>query len=1082
MKPNSTPRWIALAVLLLLLLPASLPATAQAPPAGQQLHLHFGSFDPLLGPTPPGFALGRLPVSGPYIVQFGYPMGGWEAGAVERAGGSVGAYLPDGAFVVLAGPTFPAKARAIDGVRWVGALPAWARVAPGAEAADHVQVAFAGSPATLLGAVRSLAVRPLTLGAGAAVFEASAGGARALAGLPDVLWVEPYTPPVGLNYQAVTTDRLRTPVNGSSYSTAGGGMWTFDDSGGAFLGYTGAGYSVDVTDLGIDGTHPAFAGRMEAYHSWTSAANWTDGQGHGTHVAGTAVGSGAYLPADASLPDGLFAGAAPGAGLIGQTYNGSALDYAGMADFAVTAGAVASVNSWGDPASATLSNYTAASAAYDTLTADASPAAGAQPLLFVFAAGNENQAPRSILPPATAKNVITVGGTGNDYPGGTSSADVAPFSSFGPTDDVRIKPDLVAPGERISSANSTQDAGSGLLPRPPLGGSSYVYLSGTSQAAPQVAGASAVAAQFLWTTQGIAATPALIKAALINGATPLAGYAWPGPAQGWGRLNVHDALVDSPGHEVEFVREGAYRFTSTLDVYQVNVDLDAGSDLRVTLVWTDAAGSPLASQALVNDLDLEVRDPSDLLIYGGNRINTTSAYSDPGSGAGDHTNNVEAVRVQDAAAGQWKVVVRPYNLPTGAQSFALVLSGAVNRTAPGIVVSPANSSVEAPPGGTAPLNVSLTNLGDGAENVTLAGSPLWANSSMWTVEPLNLSIGPGQTANVTLAIRNNDSGLAGDRGYLEVRATADGTGRSYTATVHVGLAAVRCADLDPFRARAEEGIVLEGQQPADFSFPVTDCGNTPLDVGLFIYTGLEVFGWPDLEVEVQNATVDPGQTATIRATLRAPFELWDTDFDISMTLGTPTAAAKVDVHVFRETGARLNLSGNPEEVVLYGTQGTFTVNVTNEGAAATLHAPQVEGGLYWHGVATPEVAVLGAGETWTVTVNLTRDLPAYPDESTLLLSFGGGAPGGGVLFVNVTWEEAPGPAPPTAPWPTDAGPGLALLAGLAAAGLAAALSARSRALPRTCPRCGHRAARFDTFLNPSCAGCGATLAPKGGSR
>lgn len=1080
MNPQQASRWLALAVVVLLVPWPPVGAVGPAP-VRQGLHLHFASFDPLTDPLPPGFALGRLLQAGPFIVQFPYPMGGWERRAVEDAGGAVAAYLPDGAVVVAAGPDFPAKARATADVRWVGALPAWARLAPGAEEAGRVQVSYTGTATSLLEAVRLIGARPLSVGRGTAVFDNPPGGARALAGLSQVFWVEPYHPPASLNFQAVTTDALRAPANGSSYDPSGGGLWTTDGAGG-FYGYTGAGYAVDVTDLGVDGTHPGFAGRMEAYKSWTGSADWTDLQGHGTHVAGTAVGSGALLPADSALPGGLFAGAAPGAGLIAQVYNGSALDYAGMADFASTSGAIASVNSWGDPASATLSNYTAASAAYDALTADAGAAGGAQPLLFVFAAGNENQAARSILPPATAKNVITVGGTGNDYPGGTASDDVAPFSSFGPTDDVRIKPDLVAPGERIGSANSTQDAGSGLLPRPASGGSSYVYLSGTSQAAPQVAGATAVAAHFLWDTEGIAATPALIKAALLNGATPLAGYAWPGPAQGWGRLNVHDALVDSPGHAVEFVPEGTYTFSSTLDVYQVNLDLDPGFDLRVTLVWTDAAGSPLASSALVNDLDLEVRDPSDLLIYGGNRINTTTGYSFSGPGGGDHTNNVEVVRVQAAVGGEWKVVVRPYNLPAGAQGFALVISGAVNETVGELSLAPEAAHVDVDTGGSTPLNVSVTNLGNSSENVTLNGTPMWANASSWSVAGASVTLGAGEQRAVALVVSTNDSGSAGFRGNLLLRATVERTGRSYETTVGVNLSVRHCIDQDPFLDRADGGIFLYGGERTDFSFNVTNCGNAATVVGLEVDDPSCCPPWVALEWESQNVSIGPGQTKLLVATFWSPFEMPDRSYQIQLALRSPEPEGTVDVSVTRDTGIRLSPDDVPANVVLHGTKDNFTIKVTNEGIAGTFVLPLI--GVFGESTITqsPQLVVLDAGESLTVRIGLARATEEYPmEEEIWLVSWPWSDPPHDVR-IDVRWEPTTKSRAPTGPWPTDTAPGLALLAGLAAAGLAGAISARSRALPRTCPHCGKRAARFDTFMNPSCSGCGATLAPPGRSR
>ncbi len=1071
MKVNRTTRWIAIAAVVLFV-PWSGAAGTGPADARQELHLLAGTFDPLLDPIPPGFAVGRLPGPGPYIVQFAYPMGGGEAGAVEAAGGTVAAYLPDGAFAVVALPTFPARARAIEGVRWVGALPAWARMAEGTDTADRIQMSFAGPGDALLARVATTGLRPLALGNGVAVLEAPPGAARAAASLDFVLWVEPYREPSPLNYRAVLTDRLRTPTNGSTYSLADGALWTYDPGASGFLGYTGAGYAVDVTDRGIDGTHPALAGRMDAYRSWTGGSDWVDTQGHGTHVAATALGSGAYLPGDAALADGTFAGAAPGAQLIGQKYNASALNYTGMAEFAAASGATVSVNSWGDAAPATQSNYTAASATYDMLTADAFPASGLQPLLFVFAAGNEGQAAASILPPATAKNVLTVGGTGNDQAGGTASSDIASFSSFGPTDDGRIKPDLVAPGERIASANSTQDAGSGLLPRPPLGGASYVYLSGTSQAAPQVAGASVVAAQYLQDVKGIDAAPALLKAVLINGATPLAGYPWPGPAQGWGRMDVRESLLDYAGHRVEFVGDGSYTFYSTIDVYQYDVEVEPGADLRVTLVWTDAAGTPLASKALVNDLDLEVRDPTESRIFPGNTINTTTAYSIAGPG-GDHTNNVEVVRVKDAEAGVWKIVVRPYNLPAGAQSFALVVSGAIRTYETVLVVDPLQASIWVAPGANATLDVRFTVVGtaSASEEVMLSGSVQWMNASNWSISSTVVHLPPSGTVTASLNISNDDRGMAGFRGAVRVTGTFVATGATFDFDVNVTLTAFECLE-----SPSISNLTLPGNDVVDVPFSVTNCGNTPLSVTVETPNARGV-----LVVPADPVPIDAGQAVDMGVHLQAGRPYPDVTLVVTLTARSGSATTSQTFAVHRATGVQLNGSAIPATMHLSSEQGPLSIRLTNDGDGGYVQVPLISGVPpgWTVAISAQEEIVLSGGE---LVLELLVEREADSDlEADLVLTFYAGSAREGELAVNLTVVSTP-PRPPTAAWPTDVAPGLALLAGLGAAAAASAIAARPRGIPRTCPACGQEGPRFDTFMNPSCPGCGAVLAPKGGRR
>lgn len=722
--------------------------------------LRFASigFDPLEGPLPEGMALDPAGAGGPFLVQFPYPLTGAERGQIAGAGGQVAAYIPDGGFVVLGPSGLGRVLVALPGVRFVGLLPAALRLAPGAGAATTVVALFGGTPADMVADLGRIDARPLVLGVGFALLAVEGGAGAAVAALPHVLWVEPYAQPEAANYRAVLTDGIRAASNGSVYSPLSGALWTFNPSpaGPRFLGYAGVGVTIDITDQGVDGNHPAFSGRLGAAHSWTpSTPTWVDRVGHGTHVAATALGDGSFFQADAGSPLGLYAGAAPGATLVAQTYDAAAMNYSGMAHFASSTGALVSVNSWGDLNLTGQGAYTAVASTYDALSLDASPEAGAQPLLFVFSAGNLAGAPGSVTSPGTAKNVLSVGATGDDVPGGTASADVAPFSAFGPADDGRIKPDLVAPGESIASANSSWRTTPTSPPYPPLGGVSYTYLSGTSQAAPQVAGAAAVAAEFLLRTRGVLATPALLKALLINGATPLAGYQWPGPAQGWGRLDLAASLLDKSSRRVEFVEEGNHTFFTAPDVVEYRTAVRAGEELRVTLAWSDPPGSPLAAAALVNDLDLEVRDPNQTLIFAGNDINRTSALSRPGTGlVFDRVNNVESVRTTAASGGLWHIYVRAHSLAVGPQTFALAMAGALDR--PEVRLEPAASPISAAlQAGENDVPVVLANRGASG----LVKAPrVEGGFSGWSyvVLPDNLTVEAG--TNATFHLRVNTSG------------------------------------------------------------------------------------------------------------------------------------------------------------------------------------------------------------------------------------------------------------------------------------------------------------------------------------
>ena len=118
-----------------------------------------------------------------------------------------------------------------------------------------------------------------------------------------------------------------------------------------------------------------------------------------------------------------------------------------------------------------------------------------------------------------------IDGCGVTNNGADSARDIINFSSRGPTDDGRLKPDLVAPGSHITGAAPQHPGYTGSGTCNPFfpGTTRYSLISGTSQAAPQVSGAAALIRRWYEMTEGGVPSPALTKALLINTATDLAG-------------------------------------------------------------------------------------------------------------------------------------------------------------------------------------------------------------------------------------------------------------------------------------------------------------------------------------------------------------------------------------------------------------------------------------------------------------------------------------------------------------------------------------------------------------------------------
>ncbi len=280
-----------------------------------------------------------------------------------------------------------------------------------------------------------------------------------------------------------------------------------------YLGLTGSNVLVNINDSGVDATHPDLTGRITG----DSAGSLIDNNGHGTHVAGTILGNGTESSTVTNAPGSVipganFRGMAPNAQAysisifstpIGSLNNADLDSELGRGIYGLTSdtylqqqpaltNALISNNSWNYDGS---SQYDIAAASYDAAVRDALPGVtGPQPVLFVFSAGNAgggnddgtggNQ--DTILSPATAKNVITVGAieqlrtitnvvlvtdnstgtnivsTNTPFLGSSDSGNqVASFSSRGnvgvETEGTfgRFKPDLVAPGTFVISDRST---------------------------------------------------------------------------------------------------------------------------------------------------------------------------------------------------------------------------------------------------------------------------------------------------------------------------------------------------------------------------------------------------------------------------------------------------------------------------------------------------------------------------------------------------------------------------------------------------------------------------------------------------
>ena len=365
-------------------------------------------------------------------------------------------------------------------------------------------------------------------------------------------------------------------------------------------------------------------------------------------------------------------------------------------------GARISTNSWGADVGG---SYTTDAQLYDSLTRDAqSSVSGNQEMLFLFANGNAGSGSNTVGSPATAKNVISVGasetsnpdavngdGCGDTGTDGDKAQDMASFSSRGPSDDGRIKPDIVAPGTFIqgnasqptfngsgvcgAAANDGSAPGTDALFPP---GSIYTWSSGTSHSTPGVAGYTSLITEFVGREYGISnPSPALVKAYVLHSGTHMTGTGTgedlPGNNQGFGLTDMGRGFSTvSSRHLVD--QSTTFGASGDTITFYGRV-VDPGEEVRIALVWTDAPGSTFAN-AYVNDLDLRVQ-------VGGNTYlgnNFTAGVSQPG-GTADFRNNSEAVFLAAGASGTAEITINaitiagdgvPGNGDSTDQDFALV--------------------------------------------------------------------------------------------------------------------------------------------------------------------------------------------------------------------------------------------------------------------------------------------------------------------------------------------------------------------------------------------------------------------------
>lgn len=472
----------------------------------------------------------------------------------------------------------------------------------------------------------------------------------------------------------------------------------------------GLGFDLDGTNaptIGIwDGgavrtSHVELSGRV------TQKDNATSNSNHATHVAGTMVASGFDQSSMGMAPNGTV----------------DAYDWSNDETEMLSANVKLSNHSygyirgwywgnwWGDASVSTAEDYQFGR--YNEYSRSWDQIANVNyKHLIVKAAGNDRSdagPSNSIHQPdgdwdciadqGMSKNILTVGAV-HDIPGGytgPSSVSSAWFSSWGPADDGRVKPDIVANGVTLKSSTASSDQ-------------SYSSYSGTSMAAPSVTGSLALLHELeSEMPANIDSWSSTYKGLIIHSADEAGSFDGPDYSFGWGLMNTAKAA------EIIRFNHSGCQYSAPMDtelgllknIYELSINKGEvkefevykteGEPLKVTVSWNDPAGDvgPRAldnsTPALINDIDLRVISSANEKTFFPWKLNPSNPSAAATTGD-NNVDNTEQVVVNDIPAGRYIVKVNMESTSRALiQNISLIITGN-DRLIHDLTVSPQSAT------------------------------------------------------------------------------------------------------------------------------------------------------------------------------------------------------------------------------------------------------------------------------------------------------------------------------------------------------------------------------------------------------
>ena len=646
--------------------------------------------------------------------------------------------------------------------------------------------------------------------------------------------------------------------------------------------YSGGAAGLSLDGLGVVAYEWDGGSVLDSHQELTGRISNEDGASvswHSTHVAGTIIASGVEANAK---------GMAFAATLKSHDWNNDVSEMANEA----SNGMLISNHSygwlrgwegstwWGDETISTLEDYAFGFYDYSAKQYD-EVAVNAPYYLIVKSAGNDrddvapsggaypNDGPYDCIDQlGIAKNILTVGAVNDIVAGYSQPSDVvmSSFSSWGPADDGRIKPDIVANGIGLySSHSSATDA--------------YSSSSGTSMSAPATTGALALLIQHYENVNGTGSVmrSATLKALVLHTADEAGTNDGPDYEFGWGLLNTESAAAKITEDQTTDVISEQYLTDG--ETYTRDITTNGTSPIRVTIVWTDPAGTPPAASLdpadimLVNDLDLRVTQ--DATIYYPWKLDKDNPENAATNLSKNNIDNVEMVDISSPLdATVYTITVdNDGTLSGGGQAFSIIISGDIETS-------------------LAPISDFYTDNTAPGVNQEMSFTDASANvptSWQWTFSPTTV-----QYLNGTSATSHNP----------EVEFTATGT---YDVSLYT-------ANASGNDTETKVGYITVGDAPSNYCIANSD--------NAYGYISRVQLGSVDNTSEYSSVPVYQDWTTEIAGVVVSQSHL------ITVTNGSVGSA--LDIAIWIDWNRDGDFEDADEDIVYednnYG-QGTFTINV-----------------------------------------------------------------------------------------------------------------------------------------------------------